>query len=95
MFGLVKLFNTLVILPSSFDAPVQEKYSEDLETILITDLRLSNRVYNCLTKANIKTLPDLLKYSRSDLLEIKNFGKKAATEVYEILKTKFNIELPD
>ena len=34
LFGLVKLFNTLVILPSSFDAPVQEKYLEDLETMI-------------------------------------------------------------
>jgi len=46
--------------------------------ILIEDLGLSVRSYNCLKSAHIHTVSDLLDYSKENLLEIKNFGKKSA-----------------
>jgi len=65
--------------------------SELLQKIFdsLTIAELSVRAYNCLKRANIHTLPDLLKYSQEDLLEFKNFGQKSADEVCLSLKTKF------
>lgn len=51
--------------------------------ILIEELPLSVRAYNCLKRAKIYTLADLLKYTKDDLLEIKNFGEKSADEVIQ------------
>ena len=60
----------------------------------IEDLGLSVRAFNCLKKANIETVTDLLTYSKADLLEMKNFGKKSADEVIEALQNKLGISLP-
>lgn len=54
-------------------------------TITIEDLELSVRAYNCLKRASINSLPELLKKSEHDLLNIKNFGKKSSDEVIEKL----------
>ncbi|MEB3285071.1 MAG: DNA-directed RNA polymerase subunit alpha [Candidatus Sericytochromatia bacterium] len=52
----------------------------------IEELELSVRAYNCLKRANIYTVGDLLKRSERELMDIKNFGKKSADEVIERLK---------
>ena len=54
-------------------------------SISIEDLELSVRAYNCLKRASINSLPELLKKSEHDLLNIKNFGKKSSDEVIEKL----------
>lgn len=53
------------------------------EEISIEDMELSIRAYNCLKRANIFNLADLLKKSERELMEIKNFGKKSAEEVID------------
>ena len=53
----------------------------------IEELELSVRAYNCLKRANIYTVGDLLKKSERDLMDIKNFGKKSAEEVIERMRT--------
>ena len=63
--------------------------NSEFDNVMIEELELSVRAYNCLKRANIHTLPDLLKYSQEDLLEFKNFGHKSADEVCLSLKTKF------
>jgi len=60
----------------------------------IEDLGLSVRAYNCLKRAKIQNVTDLLGYSKIDLLEMKNFGKKSADEVIEALQNKLGISLP-
>jgi DNA-directed RNA polymerase subunit alpha len=60
----------------------------------IEDLGLSVRAYNCLKRAKIQNVTDLLGYSKVDLLEMKNFGKKSADEVSEALQNKLGIHLP-
>ena len=65
----------------------------DMNNILIEELELSVRAYNCLKRANIHTLGELLTYSASDLLEFKNFGQKSADEVSENLNKRFNLTL--
>ena len=59
--------------------------------IPIEELQLSVRAYNCLKKAKINTVGDLLQYSPKKLKELKNFGKKSADEVFSTLKDKFGI----
>jgi DNA-directed RNA polymerase subunit alpha len=63
--------------------------------ILIEDLGLSVRSYNCLKSAHIHTISDLLDYSKQNLLEIKHFGKKSAEEVVQALQNRLGIELPN
>ncbi|HEY9724183.1 MAG TPA: DNA-directed RNA polymerase subunit alpha [Oscillatoriaceae cyanobacterium] len=52
----------------------------------IEELDLSVRAYNCLKRANIYTVGDLLKKTERELMDIKNFGKKSADEVIERLR---------
>ena len=61
--------------------------------IMIEELQLSVRAYNCLKRENINTMGDLLKYSPERLQELKNFGRKSADEVFMTLKNKLGIVL--
>jgi DNA-directed RNA polymerase subunit alpha len=63
--------------------------------IPIEELNLSVRAYNCLKRAQINTVADLLDYSQEDLLEIKNFGQKSAEEVIDALKQRLGITLAE
>lgn len=51
----------------------------------ISELELSVRSSNCLRETNIKTIADLVKRSESELLGLRNFGKKSLTEVKELI----------
>lgn len=53
----------------------------------IEELDFSVRTYNCLKKAGVLTIHDLLQISESELMQIRNFGKKSLTEVKEKLGT--------
>jgi DNA-directed RNA polymerase subunit alpha len=91
---IVDLFNPLKDL--TLEA-IQEDYAEDLDPtsqIPIEELQLSVRAYNCLKRAQINSVADLLDYSQEDLLEIKNFGQKSAEEVIEALQKRLGITLP-
>jgi len=66
---------------------------EPYTNIAIEELQLSVRSYNCLKKAKINTVGDLLQYSPDQLQELKNFGRKSADEVFSTLKNKLNIIL--
>jgi DNA-directed RNA polymerase subunit alpha len=59
--------------------------SEAIPAITIEELELSVRAYNCLKRASINSMVELLKKSEHDLLNIKNFGKKSSDEVVERL----------
>ena len=61
--------------------------------IAIEELQLSVRAYNCLKKAHINTVGDLLCYSPEQLQELRNFGRKSADEVFSTLKNKLGIIL--
>ena len=65
-----------------------EKEDNEKEKVLemnIDELELSVRAYNCLKRASINSMAELLKKSEHDLLNIKNFGKKSSDEVIERL----------
>jgi len=58
----------------------------------IEELDFSVRTYNCLKKANILTIGELINFTENDLMQIRNFGKKSLTEVREKL-TALNLSL--
>lgn len=66
---------------------------EPYTNIAIEELQLSVRSYNCLKKAKINTVGDILKYSPETLQQLKNFGRKSADEVFSTLKNKLGIIL--
>ncbi len=75
----------------------QNDYQDEVNPesqIPIEELQLSVRAYNCLKRAQINSVADLLEYSQEDLLEIKNFGLKSAEEVIEALQKRLGITLP-
>ena len=88
-FKLLKVINTVSQPPPNIEVTVQDESSNQLETIFIEELELSVRAYNCLKRANVHTLSDLLQYSQEGLLEFKNFGQKSADEVCLNLEKKF------
>jgi DNA-directed RNA polymerase subunit alpha len=56
--------------------------------ILIEELELGVRSYNCLKRAGIQTVGDLISKSEAELNAIPNFGKKSIDEVIETLETR-------
>lgn len=80
----------LVMVSTQKQEPTQKGNTE----ILIKDLEFSVRSRNCLKRAGIQTLGELVNKKVSELLEIKNFGKKSLKEVREKL-AQFNMQLPD
>jgi DNA-directed RNA polymerase subunit alpha len=53
--------------------------------VRIEELDFSVRTYNCLKKANIQTVADLVKTSEEELMNIRNFGRKSLVEVQDKL----------
>ena len=68
-------------------APKAEEAPDQRVQLSIEELELSVRAYNCLKRANINSLGELLSLSYNELMNIKNFGKKSADEVLERLHT--------
>ena len=91
---LVELFNPLKDI--SLEAMQDELPTDEDPTsqIPIEELQLSVRAYNCLKRAQVNSVADLLDYTQEDLLEIKNFGQKSAEEVIEALQVRLGITLP-
>jgi DNA-directed RNA polymerase subunit alpha len=61
--------------------------SPDME-LPIEDLDLSERPRNCLKRAQVDTVGELLQKSEEDLLAITNFGNKSLVEVLEKLNER-------
>jgi len=47
----------------------------------IEDLDISVRSFNCLKRANINTVEDLISKSESDMMKVRNLGRKSLDEV--------------
>ena len=56
-----------------------------MENILIEELELGVRSYNCLKRVGIETIGDLVGKTEAELAAIPNFGKKSIEEVKETL----------
>jgi DNA-directed RNA polymerase subunit alpha len=72
----------------SVDIMVNKDNSEQQKTLSmsIEDLDLSVRPLNCLKRAGITTVEDLIKRSEDDMLKVRNLGRKSLDEVIAKLK---------
>ncbi len=84
----ISLFVDLVASMSEVDLLVDKE--EDSQTkvleMTIEEMDLSVRSSNCLKRANINTIDELIKRTESDLSKVKNLGKRSLEEVIEKLK---------
>ncbi len=71
--------------PSIF-APEGPATNTELEK-QVEDLDLSVRSYNCLKRAGIHSVRQLVEFSENDLLNIRNFGAKSIEEVKDKLQS--------
>lgn len=51
----------------------------------VDELELSVRAANCLKKANIKYIGELVQKTENEMLKTKNFGRKSLNEIKEVL----------
>jgi DNA-directed RNA polymerase subunit alpha len=91
---LIDLFSPLKNANFKLEEESSVVEATGINQILIEELHLSVRAYNCLKRAQIHSIADLLDYTQEDLLEIKNFGQKSAEEVIEALQKRLGINLP-
>lgn len=83
----IKLFTDLTESVSSVEIMV-EKEEEDIDRKLemtVEDLDLSVRSYNCLKRAGINTVDELVRKSEEDMMKVRNLGKKSLQEIREKL----------
>lgn len=62
------------------------KGNEEYLFTLVEDMDLSARSLNCLRKANIQYLGELIQKTEDDLLNLENFGKRSLVEIQEKLQ---------
>lgn len=63
---------------------MQQPQVEDIQktnTMMIEDLDLSVRSYNCLKRAGIQTVEELTQKTEDEMMHVKNLGKKSLKEV--------------
>ena len=64
-----------------------DKGKEKVLEMTIEDLDLSVRSFNCLKRANINTVGDLINKSEEEMMKVRNLGKKSFDEVKEKLQS--------
>ena len=85
----VNLFVELCAQMASTDILVSREEDKQIKLmeLPIEEMDLSVRSYNCLKRAGINTVEDLIKKSRSDMLKVKNLGIKSIDEVIAKLES--------
>ncbi len=89
---LIELFQPLATVTMVEEIPQEPEPTAEAQ-IPLEELNLSVRAYNCLKRAQVNSVSDLMGFSYEDLLEIKNFGSKSADEVIEALE-RIGISIP-
>ena len=85
----INLFVDLCAQIASTDILVSREEDKQVKLLElpIEEMDLSVRSYNCLKRAGINTVEDLIKKSRSDMLKVKNLGIKSIDEVIAKLES--------
>ena len=77
----------------------QEKDDKGKEKVLemtIEELDLSVRSFNCLKRAGINTVEDLINKSEDDMMKVRNLGRKSLEEVvYKLNSLGFSLRKDD
>jgi DNA-directed RNA polymerase subunit alpha len=66
---------------SSVVVEKEEQQTNDLMSITIEELDLSVRSFNCLKRANINTVEDLVSKTQEEMIKVRNLGRKSLEEV--------------
>ena len=83
MTGHLELFIDLSETAKNTQVMVEkeENKKEKVLEMSIEDLELSVRSFNCLKRANISTVEDIAKMTESEMMKVRNLGKKSLDEV--------------
>ncbi len=73
------------VIPVSIVEPEDDRKEKVLE-MTIEDLDLSVRAYNCLKRANINTVAELVTRNQEDMMKVRNLGRKSLEEVEQKLQ---------
>ena len=72
-------------MPISMSEPEEDNMGKVME-MTIEDLDLSVRAYNCLKRAGINTVAELVQRNQEDMMKVRNLGKKSLEEVEQKLQ---------
>lgn len=73
-----------------------DKGKEKVLEMTIEELDLSVRSFNCLKRAGINTVEDLISKSEEDMMKVRNLGRKSLEEVvYKLSTLGFNLRKED
>ena len=73
-----------------------DKGKEKVLEMTIEELDLSVRSFNCLKRAGINTVEDLLSKSEEDMMKVRNLGRKSLEEViWKLASLGFNLRKDD
>lgn len=84
-FTILTDLSTIADITGMMIEKTEDPKVKALETS-IEDLDFSVRAYNCLKRAGIHTLQDLVNKSESDMMKIRNLGKKSLKEVLDKIR---------
>ena len=70
----------------------EEEQKDKLLEMTIEELDLSVRSYNCLKRAGINTVEELIQRNEEDMMKVRNLGKKSLEEVVNKL-AELNLSL--
>ncbi len=82
------VFSRVTSVTADMDSVMKHTSSESNTkgmTMMIEDLDLSVRSYNCLKRAGIQTVEELVQKSEDDMMRVRNLGKKSLKEVKDKL----------
>lgn len=65
----------------------EDDKQQQILKMVIEEMDLSVRSYNCLKRANIHTVEDLTKKTEDDMLKVRNLGRKSLDEVIQKLES--------
>lgn len=72
-------------MPVSANEPEDDKLEKVME-MTIEELDLSVRAYNCLKRAGINSVSELVQRNQDDMMKVRNLGKKSLEEVEQKLE---------
>jgi DNA-directed RNA polymerase subunit alpha len=81
--SFVRLTDT--VLPVSMVQPEEDNKGKVLD-MTIEELELSVRAYNCLKRAGINTVSELVQRNQEDMMKVRNLGRKSLEEVEQKLQ---------
>ena len=86
-FGIVSELNE-VIAQENYMYEHEEKVSNKKYETKIEELDLSVRSYNCLKRAGINTVGDLIQKNEEEMMRVRNLGRKSLKEVIQKLRER-------